>query len=321
MAKSKGHIYWTSVEDFGTCPRLYLWKHGYGSINLGRGPGRPKAKPVDDSRHHSVMGIVLAKAVEHLYNDELWREPAKLPEVLENIIYREFTFAISENYVDWAVAPAKSDMHRTCLNGALGYIQTMKANKLLGPYARSEVNLTAWVDSYTPVGGTPDVIIRRDDTGVTIIDGKNSLTPGLYTDPNQLRWYAMCFYLIYKVIPKRLAFAYFRYPAGGDPPKGHPEGEPWTGLVDVSLTPEDLTSLGERAKETLRLMRAELFDPTPSAKACKFCDYQTVCDVAHQPTPRAKKSLPILPGTVEHILQDASGMVEFGFGAPGVKGS
>lgn len=317
------HLYFTGFQLYDSCPRAYLWGNGYGNLDLGRGPGRSKAKPNKDtdSKHHAVMGMVLSRAIEHLYNDELWREPETLVVRLTDLVNREFAFSLNENFIDWGEAPPKQEMLKVCVSGALGYLKTMKANKLLGPYAKSEVDLTAWVDQYTPIGGRPDVIIRREDTGVTIIDGKNALTPGKYTDPDQLRWYALCFYLAYNVVPNRLAFAYFRYPEG-TPPKEHPEGTPWTGLVDVPLTREDLQAMGVRAKETHRAIHKELFDPSPSSKACKFCDYRTVCDAAHVPTPRKPKSLPVIQeGTVEHAIQNSDSFVEFGFGTdlPGVK--
>jgi hypothetical protein len=113
-------------------------------------------------------------------------------------------------------------------------------------------------------------------------------------------------------MPNRLAFAYFRYP-DGTPPKDHPEGQPWTGLVEVPLTRDDLKNLGVRAKTAFQAMQKELFDPSPSSATCRFCDYRTVCDVAHQPTPRGRKSLPLIEGTVEHAIQSSDGMVEFGF--------
>ena len=123
-------------------------------------------------------------------------------------------------------------------------------------------------------------------------------------------------YLAYNTLPSRLAFAYFRYPEG-TPPKGHREGTPWTGLVEVPCTKEDLKTLGVRAKETLRAMQKELFDPVPSSKNCQFCDYRTVCDAAHQPASRKPKSLPVVvEGTVEHAISTSEGMIELGFGAP-----
>lgn len=316
--RNQFHLYWSNIEAYEACPRSFLWGHGWGTIELGRGPGRSKLKPEQDSEHHAVMGIVLSSVIQHLYNDELWREPPTLPERITEIVNRELTLVLGEKKVDWAKAPPRHEMLDVCLKGSLGYLKTMKANRLLGPYAKSEVDLTAWVDQYTPIAGRPDIIIRRDDTGVMILDGKNSLTPGKYTNPDQLRWYALCFFLAYSVLPSRLAFVYFRYP-DGSPPKDHPASQPWTGLVDVLFNRDDLKALGVRAKETHRLMQKELFDPRPSPKSCRFCDYRTVCDVAHQPSPRKPKELSTESGTVEHAISMSDGMLELGLGQfPGV---
>jgi hypothetical protein len=264
------------------------------------------------------MGIVLSSVIEHLYNDELWRDPASLPDRIVEMVNREFTLVLGEKKVDWKVSPPRYELLDVCMKGALGFLKTMKANRLLGSYAKSEVDLTAWVDQYTPIAGRPDIIIRRDDTGVMILDGKNSLTPGKYTNPDQLRWYALCFRLAYNVMPSRLAFVYFRYP-DGQPPKDHPAGQPWTGMVDVLFNQEDLKALGVRAKEVHRAMQKELFDPRPSSKNCRFCDYRTVCDVAHQPASRKPREIQAEEGTVEHAISASGGMIELGLGQfPGV---
>ena len=172
-------LYWSNIEAYEACPRSFLWGRGYGDIDLGRGPGKSKEKPVKSSRHDAVMGNVIGKVVEHLYNDEMWRVPQTLPQRLAELTAREFKLAINDryNYIDWSKAPPKDQMLETCQAGVAGYLRTMKAQKLLGPYARAEVDITTWVDKYTPVAGRPDVIIRRDDTGLLILDGKNAKTP------------------------------------------------------------------------------------------------------------------------------------------------
>lgn len=308
----QSYLYWSSVEDYESCPRKYLWGHGHGDIDLGRGPGRSKEKPIKDSKHHAVMGNVLSKAIEHLYNDELWRTPSTLSERLVDIVRQELDSCLKDpkTYIDWGKSPPKEELERICTTGILGYLRTMKDNKLLGPYAKSEVDLTTWIDQYTPVAGRPDLIVRRDDSGVTILDGKNSLSPGKYTDPDQLRWYAMCFYLSYRTLPNRLVFCYFRYPAG-NPPPGHPEGEPWTGLVDVPFTVEDLKSIRHRGKETYRSIQDQMFDPTPSPKTCKFCEYESVCDARQeQKAQNARKRKTSGP---EDDLVGQGGVMELGF--------
>jgi hypothetical protein len=256
------------------------------------------------------MGLVIGKALEHLYNDELWRNPHTLSQRLEEVVQKEFKLQLADpkSYIDWRKSPPKEELLQTCLEGTLGYLSTMKANKLLGPYARAEVDITTWLDKYTPIAGRPDVIIRRDDTGLMILDGKNGLTPGKYTDPDQLRWYSLCFYLAYNTLPDRLVFCYFRYPHG-KPPEDHDPSIPWTGLVDVPVVKDDLKSLAVRAKEAYKAMQKGLFDPTPSPETCKFCEYETVCDARLEQKAANRRSRP----SEAIIPEGSSGMMDLGF--------
>lgn len=267
-------LYYSPFEMYENCPRSFLWSRGWGAIDVGGGPGRPKPKPVRDSRHHALMGIVIGRVIEKLYNDELWRTPDGLARRLQEMVEKDFQYEVSKTYIDWRQAPTKAEMLQTCRDGVAGFLRTMKAQKLLGPYARAEVELLGWINKYTPVGGRADFIIRRDDTGITILDGKNALSKGKYTSPDQLRWYALCYYLAYGKIPDRLGFVYFRYPYGM--PKG--DGTIEEGVDWVPVTRPDLEGLAKRAVDARKGMDKERFDATPTPTGCKFCDYETVCD-------------------------------------------
>lgn len=171
-------LYWSSLEKYEECPQKFLWYRGWQGIDCGGGEGRKKPIPEPKSEHHLLMGIVIAEAVEHLYNDELWKHPKELKTRIEEIVNRSFKWQIEKRFINWEESPPQSQLRQVCLDGAINYLKTMKHNKLLGPYARSEVDLLAYVDDYTPIGGRADKIIRRDDTGITIIDGKNSASVG-----------------------------------------------------------------------------------------------------------------------------------------------
>lgn len=267
-------LYWSNLEAYERCPQLFLWGRGWGTIDVGGGPGKRKPKPVKDSRHHAVMGIVIQKVIERLYNDELWKTPAGLLPRLLEMTEREFAYEIKTNYIDWRQAPPKAEMLQVCLDGVRGYMRTMKAHKLLGPYARAEYDLVGWVNKFTPVGGRADVIIRREDTGISIIDGKNGKEKGKYTTPDQLRWYALCYYLAFGKLPDRVGFVYYRFPYGHPKPDGGVEdGVDW-----VPVTRPDIEGLAQRAIDARKAMDKEKFAPTPSPQACKFCDYETICE-------------------------------------------
>lgn len=302
-------LYWSSLELFEACPQKFLWSRGWGSIDLGRGPGRGKERPVKDSKHHAIMGIAIQRVVEKLYNDELWRTPVGLQEKLEAMVEKELLFEIARNFIDWRLAPAKAEMLDVCRKGVSGYLRTMKAQKLLGPYAKAEVELLGWVNKYTPVGGRADLIVGREDTGVTIIDGKNGQTKGKYTTPDQLRWYALCYYLVYGKLPDRVGFAYYRYPAGMPKEDGGVEdGVDWE-----TVTRLDIEGLARRAVDVRKSMDKEKFTATPSPAACRFCEYETVCEARKAQKAANSRGKRKKPGLVDEALSDGAVFVELKF--------
>ncbi|MDB4278189.1 PD-(D/E)XK nuclease family protein [Deltaproteobacteria bacterium] len=310
-------LYWTSLERYENCPQSFLWYRGWGAIDCGGGPGKKKPKPYKDSRHHAIMGIVIQGVIERIYNDELWREPQGLANRLSDMVKREFKYQIGKprNYIDWRLAPSRNEMLKVCLDGTLGFLRTMKHNRFLGEYARSEVDVVGYINKYNPVGGRLDFIIRRESdvlNGISILDGKNSKTKGRYTNPDQLRFYAMCFYLAYGQLPDRLGFVYFRYPYGMAV-EGGAEGEVEEGVDWVEFTREDLQGLAQRSVAARKGMNKEKFDPTPTPKGCRWCNYETVCDARKA----QKKANARKPRNANDLLEGTDGFVEFGFDVGG----
>jgi len=281
-------LYWTSLDRYEKCPRMFLWYRGWGTIDLGRGPGKGKEPPFKSSRHHAVMGIVISAVIERLYNDELWKDPDGLQKRLVSMIEREWAIQTAKNwnFVDYRIAGTKESLLQVCRDGVLNYLRTMKAQRFVGQYTRAELELLGWINKYNPIGGRADLVFRRKDTGITILDGKNAKSKGQYTDPDQLRWYALCFYLAYKKMPDRLGFVYFRYPHGapvldkdGNPVLDDEGNEHIEQGVDwVEFSKDDLRGLAHRAVEARKGMDKEKFEPNPVPKVCKWCDFETVCD-------------------------------------------
>ena len=294
-------LYWSTMKMYEDCPRKFSWYKGIPGVDLGGGVGRRKPVPVKSSMHHAIMGIVLADFWEWLYNNEEWRHPQGIVDrMIEKAKFR-FLDLMGQKHIDWSEAPPQEEMWETIKSGIVGYFDTMKHHKLLGEYARSEVNLTGYIDQYSPIGGRADLIIRRDDTGVTILDGKNSrrykrkTKEGgwmTFTDPDQLRWYALCYYLTHDQMPDRLGFVYYRYPYGkpyldtsGNQvsllnEEGLETGEVQLeeGIVWVDFTFEDLEGIAQRAKDVLYGIYKKEFDANPVPSTCRMCDYETVCD-------------------------------------------
>jgi len=277
--KKEFTLYWSSLLKYEECPRKFLWYRGWGDIDLGRGPGRGKEIPEKKSEHHAVMGIVLADMCEYFYNDEEYKNPEGLLRRLETKCRASFNRNLRRKYIDWRSAPTRDEMWEVIWSGVEGFIRTVKQNRLLGVYSRSEVDLLGYVNKYTPIGGRADIIIRREDTGITILDGKNSKSKGKYTDPDQLRWYALCHYLLYNKLPDRLGFVYFRYPAGAPvlDKDGNDTGEVETGVDWIPFTREDIQGLAIRAIEARKGMDKKKFPATPKPKVCRWCEFEPVC--------------------------------------------
>ena len=299
-------LYWSHLSDYEKCPQKYLWSYGWGDLDLGRGPGKGKPKPKDKSMHHAVMGIVIQGVLEDFYNDCLWKHQSGLQDRLVRMTKERLssTLANPRFHVDWHAAGSYEELEEVCVSGVLGYLKTMKHHKFLGPYAKSEVELLGYVNKMLPLGGRADFIIRREDSGITMLDGKNSKTKMKYTDPDQLRWYALTFALSFNKLPDRLGFVWFRYP--------YEEDTEETGVDWVDFTRRDLKQLVDRAQQVRKGQRKEKFDPTPKAKHCNFCDFETICSPRIEQkkansAKRAKKlGLPVIDGS--------EGAVEFGFG-------
>lgn len=288
-------LYWSSMTRYEDCPQQFLWSRGWGNIDVGGGPGRRKPLPYERSEHHAVMGTVIGQVMEDFYNKEEWRNGPGLTQRLLMSMKQAFNREISRRHIDWRMAGSQHEMEATIKEGVLGFLRTMKAHKLLGPYAKSEIDMVVYVNPTTPIGGRADLILRRDRepyTGISIFDGKNSKRykdgkGGLitYTDPDQLRFYALCFFLQFERMPDRLGFIYFRYPHGnvvldaeGEQvigPDGEPEKE--SGIVWVDFTEEDLKGLAARAIAAREGMEREDFHANPVPKKCQFCDFETVC--------------------------------------------
>lgn len=303
-------LYWSHLAAYEACPQKYLWGYGWGDIDLGRGPGKGKPRPQEDSKHHPVMGIIIQAVLEDFYNKEMYKRPelrgAELKRHLIRMTKDKLTTILPRFYIDWDKISFE-EMEETCINGVVGYLKTMKAHKLLGIYAKSEVELFGHATNWLPVGGRADFVIRREDTGITLIDGKNSGTKMKYVDPDQLRWYALCFSLAFHRLPNRLGFVWFRYPYDEE------TGE--TGVDWIDFTRRDLRELADRAIKVRRGQEKEKFDPKPAAKVCRFCDFESVCEARIQNraenAAKRKRKTPSLPIADADMSQ---GLVEFGFG-------
>lgn len=312
-------LYWTSLKRYEECPQKFLWHRGWEGFDFGRGDGRGKEIPLKKSEHHALMGTVIQGVLEDFYNDEMWQAP-ELVKALDQKTEIRFAKELSGRYIDiHEDGTSRQEMLHIIRGGIMGFLRTFQALKLYGPYARSEVKCIAYVDPKSehaghlhPLGAYIDFLFRRTDTGITILDGKNSKQhwddkakePMYYNDPDQLLFYALVFYLDTGHLPDRLGFIHFRYPVGYTwenevktfqdragfaktdetaqknlrAAAYYAQADPYPGVKWHPFNKDDVRGMAKRALMARAGMDAHLFDPTPSPKNCRFCDFEPICE-------------------------------------------
>jgi len=281
------NIYWSNLKLFRECPKKYLWSKGHPEIDLGAGMGKPFPIPEEqkESEHHKLMGSVLSRVVEEIYNNKLWAKKTLTQDALR-IASATFHELELSHYCDWSLLPRQEALD-TVLNGTRNYIKAMWSNNLLGDLCESEWKFSKKLETSAGVigfCGYADLIIRKDDpvTGkshVMIMDGKNAGTPGKYEDPDQLIWYALCMRLQYGETPDELGFIYFRFAPDSPPPSwDEAKDGKWTGIHFVEWDKDaDLKRMGLEAINTKIAIDNKAFEATPSPKTCEKCPFEYTC--------------------------------------------
>jgi len=277
------YLYWSSLKMMRDCPQRYLWTKGHPDHDLGAGKGKPK--PLEDaersSEHFKLMGSVLSKVVEDMYNKKLYLNPQDLLAKLTKIAEDEFLALEPKHHILWTYM-TRDQALKIVTDGVRNFLEIVKEHKMLGSYAQSELRMTPQVNRNLKVCGIADLVYRDSEGKLHILDGKNASTPMKYEDPDQLRWYALAFRLEYGFLPDKLGFFYFRYPKSM-PPKVNPDpSKEWTGLVEVEFDEQDIVRLGEEAIETGRFIDRGVFEPNPIPKKCSMCDYENVCEARQE---------------------------------------
>jgi CRISPR/Cas system-associated exonuclease Cas4 (RecB family) len=100
------------------------------------------------------------------------------------------------------------------------------------------------------------------DNTIMIFDGKGAKTVGKNVDKDQLYFYALLYYLHYKILPIAMGFFYYQH----------------NKFVAVPVTMDLLNAFRERLSEGMKKINAGIeIDATPSWKACTYCEYRIGC--------------------------------------------
>lgn len=268
MANEK-RIYWSHIAAYTTCPRNFLWSSGWPGIDLGQGPGKRMKRPEKVDRTHAIMGQAIQEVVELMYNYDMWNKTddrSRLETALVHMTEKTLARLCSRDR-----QPSTQEMQETCKKGVLNYLDIASHHSLWGVPAKPEYELLSTVDG-VPMGGRVDLLYTSSPFGTMILDGKNSKSKS-YVSQDQLRWYSLIYESLHGQLPDRVGFVWYRHPPQEDSED--------TGITWVDLRAQDMTKLRNKMGRVVEGMRLHQFDPSPSEKACRFCDFQSICPDKH----------------------------------------
>lgn len=226
--------------------------------------------PVPESKHNAWVGTVVQNVFEEFYEKELWRKKGEVLDILldRTKFYNE-QFLL-KNHVDFSHRTckykSKDDPLQDCLDLVPKVLSAIKREKLLGPYAKSEVKIEARLRNNDLLFGYLDFVIRKPDGTVLLLDGKSTKYREKGVDLNQLYFYALLFYFRYKKLPDKLGFLYFRF--ADDPELAFDWYDPLK---------TEIKKLRENIVEALDNIYARNFQATPVPSNCQWCPYEDMC--------------------------------------------
>jgi hypothetical protein len=257
-----------------------------------------------DDRLGSIYGSVVGLLFEMFYKDKLWRKSEPQAEVMSRVdvtvdkVLRKETTPWKDRKAGvllWkgpgkdqnprGLYADKKELVADVRDAVARGFRIIRHHRLLGPRTDAEFKLDFTTEGHI-LAGRSDFIIERTKphNDLVIIDGKGSRHRDKYTDPQQLQWYAMLFWLNSvregkPRLPDKLAFLFWRYDAD--------KSMDW-----MDISEGDVVELYEMALKTIREIedRQKMLLPNASPKGaigvftpkandnnCRFCPYASVC--------------------------------------------
>lgn len=251
-------ISYSSLRQYEKCPRQYNWQ-------------RIERRPVleVESRHHAMLGTVIQATFEDFYNKLLWKLGGGTSDYLKDLAIQHLETFLRENHVNWKDSTCnftKADIVDELFRIIPATIQTIKREKLLGPYAKSEVPIELYLNKDIVLGNL-DFVIRTTEDKVWIVDGKATKHRETRVDPDQLYFYAMLFYMRYQHMPDRLAFLYYYY-----------ADQPDKAMDWLEVDPARVHAMRDRTEAAIAAMREDKWQPIPTPSNCQYCNWQLSCE-------------------------------------------
>jgi CRISPR/Cas system-associated exonuclease Cas4 (RecB family) len=241
-----------------------------------------------------LYGKLVEKFFEIFSNTWRYKTPYMPPEEIRLKLKTIYDGVLSSSVVNWD-APFASSTQEDIFNQAYADVCSIMESPTQNYFlnSRSEVSIEVNLKGGACLKGRLDFVHgdALNPKAITIFDGKGTNNIGKNIEDYQVLFYALLYFLHFKVLPDQLGFFYYRFNT----------------FKPVAISLDILNEF--RAKLSLdikKILASKEFIATPSSKSCKYCDYRTGCtECMEDQAKRSKGSKLDIP--------DQDGIVNLGF--------
>lgn len=256
------------------CPRAYYFQY-VGKV--------PLEKPVN--RVHMLYGDAVGKIFEQFYKQKVYlsNSTPRLMAMVEPTLQRIITNETRKGGVfDWAEKGLKpgtrslDEVRREVEDTIPRGLTSLRLGGLASNDPWTEVDLTTEQEGHLLAGRADFMMRRAAQKDLVIVDGKGSRYRGSYTDPRQLRFYAMLHWLRSGTIVDGLGFLYWRFEPGKNIDWTSVTRQELEDLRSATLTNIEAIELAVKAVEAKSATFYEAFAASTGGH-CKLCKYASQC--------------------------------------------
>lgn len=276
------NISYSAWKNFRECPKKYFYKNV-----------RDVPSTIPRNDYYTLYGRLTEKFFEYFSNIWRFNLPYMTPEDIKNRLEIVYKNILSYSVVDWSdpiVTCTKEEIFNQSYKDVCTIMDSMNQNFFLN--TKSEVSIQVRLKDDIRLNCRADFIHKDAITpAILIFDGKGTDKIGKNVDEKQLLFYALLYFLHYKVLPSELGFFYYRFNA----------------FRPVNINIDIMNEFRAQLSLDIKKILEQDFKATPCSKSCRYCDYRLTCsDLREYAAKRKKKSKIQLPGNGEEVC-------EFGF--------
>ncbi len=270
-------------KDYKDCPKKYYLKCV-----------KRQESPVTKNDFFTLYGKLVEKFFQYFCNNWRFTMPYMPPEEIKfklNKIYEEILKISDIQWDGKFVNETKESLFEKACNDVCAIMDSHNQNYFLN--TKSEVTIEISTKVGVDITGRLDFIHNDAVTQAPMVfDGKGSTKIGKNVDVNQLYFYALLHLLHFKKLPEHLGFFYYRFNT----------------YVPVELNIDIINKFrAQLSLDIKQILEEKEYKATPTPKACKFCDYQSICrECIENRISRQRKT------QVDLGFPDADGLIEIG---------